>query len=62
MTAGTPSAPDSRGDSCPERLEIAVDHKFNRVLRSSHRPEQQIVVGRQAWAVFVATIRAGQDY
>ncbi|WP_410812244.1 hypothetical protein [Micromonospora sp. 067-2] len=46
----------------PERLEIAVDADLNRVLRSSWRPEVQIVVGPQAWAVFVAAIRAGQDF
>ncbi|MFI6068232.1 hypothetical protein ACIA47_23600 [Micromonospora sp. NPDC051227] len=52
-------APDPDPD---EVLEIAIDANFNRVLRSSSRPERQIIVGPEAWAAFVASIRAGQTF
>ncbi|MDG4809952.1 hypothetical protein O7634_24640 [Micromonospora sp. WMMD1120] len=45
-----------------ERLEVGIDRGGKRVLRSSHRPEQQIIVGREAWTAFLASIRSGQDY
>lgn len=58
MTAAAASANSSQD----ERLEVGIDANLNRVLRSSLRPEQQITIGREAWSVFIASIRAGQDY
>lgn len=55
-------SPEPKEDTDAERLEVAVDANLNRMLRSSRRPDQQIVIGRQAWSAFLARIRAGQDY
>ncbi|MBM0235434.1 hypothetical protein JNW91_28830 [Micromonospora sp. STR1_7] len=59
---GPAGAAEPDPNRAAERLEVAIDAALNRVLRSSHRPEQQIVVSWEAWAAFLASVRAGQDY
>ncbi|MGC4771715.1 DUF397 domain-containing protein [Micromonospora sp. DT44] len=57
LTFVGPNQCDASGPNC---VEVAIDADLNRIVRSSQRPSQQIVVDKDAWAAFVASIRAGQ--
>ncbi|MGW5556829.1 DUF397 domain-containing protein [Micromonospora sp. NPDC003944] len=54
-----PNRCDNSGPNC---VEVAIDKGGKRVLRSSKRPDEQIVIDADEWAPFVDSIRAGQDF
>ncbi|MFG2051061.1 DUF397 domain-containing protein [Micromonospora sp. NPDC048935] len=59
LTFVRPNRCDNSGPNC---VEVAIDADLNRIVRSSKRPGEQIIVDRDEWAPFVASIRAGQDF
>lgn len=54
-----PNRCDNSGPNC---VEVAVDARQNRIVRSSQQPQTQVVFNPQEWDAFVASIRAGQDF
>ncbi|MEH1166042.1 DUF397 domain-containing protein [Micromonospora sp. CPCC 205539] len=50
---------DSNAPNC---VEVAIDVDLSRVVRNSRRPEIQVVFDQQEWAIFVSSVRAGQDF
>ncbi|WP_307871948.1 DUF397 domain-containing protein [Micromonospora sp. U21] len=54
--------PDRCDNSGPNCVEVAVDADLNRIVRNSQRPQVQVVFDPEEWAVFVSSVRAGQDF
>ncbi|MET8043700.1 DUF397 domain-containing protein [Micromonospora sp. NPDC005215] len=54
-----PNRCDNSGPNC---VEVAIAAGSKRIIRSSKRPGEQILVDEDEWAPFVASIRAGQDF
>ncbi|MET8277857.1 DUF397 domain-containing protein [Micromonospora sp. NPDC005174] len=54
-----PNRCDNSGPNC---VEVAIDADLNRIIRSSRRPSQQIIVDKDEWTAFVDSIRSGQTY
>ncbi|MFG1918675.1 DUF397 domain-containing protein [Micromonospora sp. NPDC048898] len=59
LTFVRPNRCDNSGPNC---VEVAIDANLNRIVRSSKRPGEQIIVDKDEWEPFVASIRAGQDF
>ncbi|MCG5470915.1 DUF397 domain-containing protein [Micromonospora sp. LAH09] len=43
-------------------VEVAIDAKLNRIVRSSQRPGEQVMFDQTEWATFVASVQAGQTF